>query len=196
MSPFLVQYSLLQISPPSDGHRQIAACDRSWLPRHPRRRGPAPMPLITARRASGWIGLFHGLPCRSLICGFAAGYEAACALLASEPTERASPSHNVGWTHDFVNQVRRTVGRDASGRRLSSPPAPDRTKSGIEAGKRNDAQRGTEAREIQGGIMSRKSSVVLAAALLCAGLPASARSCPTDPARNWPRRTATPVTLC
>src|SRR5216683_2686051 len=52
MSPFLVQYSLLQISPPA-GASAVAACTGT-APVIPAAT-PAPMPLITARRGSGCL---------------------------------------------------------------------------------------------------------------------------------------------
>src|SRR6266702_7414888 len=50
MSPFLAQYSLLQISPPSDA---VAAC--AGIVAVTPAATPAPMPLISVRRASGCL---------------------------------------------------------------------------------------------------------------------------------------------
>src|SRR3954468_12299808 len=56
MSPFLVQYSLLQISPPSVG-TTVAACegDAAATPAATR---PSPAPVMTVRRASNRPGFF------------------------------------------------------------------------------------------------------------------------------------------
>src|SRR6478735_2959715 len=51
MSPFLVQYSLLQIAPPCAGV-SVAAC-AGVAPAMPAAT-PAPIPLISVRRASGY----------------------------------------------------------------------------------------------------------------------------------------------
>src|SRR6185503_16220750 len=59
ISPFLVQYSLLQISPPSDG-TAVAAC-AGIAAATPRPSPPTPIPLRSARRASGYPDcvMFH-----------------------------------------------------------------------------------------------------------------------------------------
>src|SRR3954462_10926239 len=56
ISPFLVQYSLLQISPPSVG-TAVAPCEGDATAIPPATR-PSPAPLMTVRRASNRSGCF------------------------------------------------------------------------------------------------------------------------------------------
>src|SRR6266702_3068406 len=51
MSPFLAQYSLLQISPPSDPAARAPGAGRALA--NPPATRPSPAPLMTVRRASG-----------------------------------------------------------------------------------------------------------------------------------------------
>jgi hypothetical protein len=53
MSPFLAQYSLLQISPASEA--AAFAPDTGSADARPAAARPSPAPLMTARRASEWL---------------------------------------------------------------------------------------------------------------------------------------------
>src|SRR4051794_25997686 len=74
-SPFLVQYSLLQISPPSDGGTAVAAC--AGMAPIALAATPAPIALIIVRRASGRSGGYSEWVMAALLC---VGFFVRCSL--------------------------------------------------------------------------------------------------------------------
>src|SRR5229473_4686966 len=94
ISPFLAQYSLLQISPPSEA-AALALCVGSALASPPTTK-PRPAPLMTVRRASGRsnFSMISSNQTRPVFCGFYAAPQPArpCARTLNSFVECSSKS--------------------------------------------------------------------------------------------------------